>query len=447
MNQTNLPVAVRLVFPAPKSGICEIASGTKVLHSIPFTNADSVCVEIPETLLQAVHPLMVRAAGFCCFVRDIQSDYPVLVEDRGAALPVEDPRSYAELVQTIRDRKLLSDHAQMNAAAEASFAEVAPFCRDRKFTPTYLGCGLDVRGFYLEIKSLRNGNGERDLQQWGVVFPRCHSLASCLNGAELRIQFNLGPGQHARPDITRRLADGCLPILHSIQKEKNIEYDLTAFATFETSMLSEENNCGTEHTIAYAFGSLGENLLSAEERAQKIAELDRSEEVVLRIRVKLRNVSATPAYAFFVGAEVSLISGKHVERVPFTSGMSLVTPDLCGAVTMLDGHPIRDEENSVLIWPGKDRILDIIIPNAPVSIDRAEKMAQADFDAHLAAARNYWQGFLDRAAKVEIPEAGVCDRFKAGLLHLLLATTGEKNGLLLANVGIPTHPSARKVIP
>lgn len=441
MNNGKLPKAIRLVFPRPVAGTVEIASGTKVLHSFPFARTDSVVAAIPPECADAPHPLTVRAAGFCCFLRDIQSDYPVIVRDRGAALPDGDMRSYNDVLNEINSRRLRSDHEQINSSPEASFAEVAPFCRDRKFTPTYLGCGLDVRGFFLEVKSLRNGNGNLDLQQWGMVFPRCHSLASKWGGVDLRIKFDLGPGEHARPCITRRLENGCLSILHSIQKEKSIEYDLTAFAGFETHPLSSESNRGTEHTVAYAFAALEENRLPQEERSEKIARLDRTEEVVLRIRITLRNVSRTPAYAFFSGAEAVSV------KTTFANGMSMPDPEFCAAVTLLDGEPISEIENSVLVWPGRDRVVDILIPNAPLPIARAAKMANTSFDEHLAAARKYWMDILDRTAQLELPERGIHERFRAGLLHLYLATTGERDGILLANVGIRYSPIGSESYP
>ena len=437
---------IRLIFPHPVDTTAEFCIGTEVCCSVPFKGSD-VLLEVPPECFTAELPPTIRAAGFCCFLRDIQSAYPVIVEDRGAALPGDDLRSYAEVDQAVRARGLAAEQEKMESEPEITFDDAAPFCRDRKFTPTYLGCGLDVRGFYLEVKSLRNGEGELDLQQWGVVFPRCHSLSNVWDGHELRIQFDLGPGEHARPAITRHLEDGSLPILHSIQHEKNIEYDMTAFAGLETQLLTPENNRGTEHSAAYAFGALSENRLPWQERAAKIASLDRSEEVILRIRVKLRNISQTPAYAFFSGAEAALPSEEFAARPPFEHGMSLIAPDRCAALTLLDGKPVHSVENSVLVWPGEERIVDMLIPNYPLPLDRARKLAQTEFSTHYQAVQKYWNDLLDRMAQVSIPEKGIHDRLRAGLLHLYLATTGEQNGILLPNVGIRYSPIGSESYP
>ena len=437
---------IRLVFPGNISGIAEICSGTESVKAYPFSGKE-VSVELPADWQEWRYPATVRGGGFCCFLRDVQSEYPVIVEGRGAALPGGDMRSYEEVESAVRSRRLASDFEQMEAAPEASFEEVAPFCRDRKFTPTYLGCGLDIRGFFLEVKSLRNGDGELDRQKWGVVFPRSHSLASEWQGIPLRIEFDLGPGEHARPDVKRWLEEGSLPILRSIQKEKNVEYEVTAFAGLETGFLSPENNPGTDCAIAYAYGALTENRLSPEERAAQMARLDRSEEVILRLRVRLRNVSQTPAYAFFSGAEAALPSEEYAERVPFADGMSLPDPEHCAAITLLDGVPVPEVENSVLLMPGCEKIVDMLIPNAPLPLARAEKLMQSSFEDHYQAVRKYWQDILKRSARVEIPEAGIRERFRAGLLHLYLAMTGERDGARLANVGIRYTPIGSESYP
>ena len=39
-------------------------------------------------------------------------------------------------------------------------------------------------------------------------------------------------------DIDRRLEDGCLPILRSVQRDGEVEYHLTMFATLEAEPLS-----------------------------------------------------------------------------------------------------------------------------------------------------------------------------------------------------------------
>ena len=143
---------IRLIFPHPVDTTAEFCIGTEVCCSVPFKGSD-VLLEVPQKCFAAELPPTVRAAGFCCFLRDIQSAYPVIVENRGAALPGNDLRSFAEVDQAVRARGLAAEQEKMESEPEITFDDVAPFCRNRKFTPTYLGCGLDVRGFYLEVKS------------------------------------------------------------------------------------------------------------------------------------------------------------------------------------------------------------------------------------------------------------------------------------------------------
>ena len=61
---------IRLIFPHPVDTTAEFCIGTEVCCSVPFKGSD-VLLEVPQKCFAAELPPTVRAAGFCCFLRDI----------------------------------------------------------------------------------------------------------------------------------------------------------------------------------------------------------------------------------------------------------------------------------------------------------------------------------------------------------------------------------------
>ncbi len=127
------------------------------------------------------------------------------------------------------------------------------------------------------------------------------------------------------------------------------------------------------------------------------------------------------------------LSDKHI----FKNGCSLFSEsDKIYAVQRIDGEPMPDEEMAILLPPGGAVVFDLLLPHAPIPMERAEALMKLDFDAHLQKCRAYWQARLDSAGAIEVPEDPINRSIKAGLLHCdLLALGREPDGPVLPTIG------------
>ena len=451
---------VNVVFGCPESGSVTVRYGT-LIGPDKFNMAERVEIEVSDEMMRTgAFATAVQVGNFAFNLRDVNSKCPIYVPELGvAALPGNDMRSFQEIARAVESRKLISDFERMNAEPEESYENACKFNRNRN-SPIWLGVGRDVRGFWVEIQDLRsNGPQLSDYRQWGVIRPSTHihgSLPDKNAKNPFFIQFDIGPGPHCRPTITRRLDEGCLPILHSVQDEQSIQYHLTSFATLERHTLSESSVRGTEPRQAYAFcGYPVENRLPREEREHLCRELCRDEEVVLLTRIRACNVGKTPAYAFFRAGyplernwSPDVLNSQRL-KYEFKNGACELADyaNKTAVISLLDGKPMPEPEMSVLVMPGECVTMDLIVPNAPVSPDRAIVLSKINYDEHLEHCRIFWREKLAGAAKIQVPEKMIDERFKAGLLHLDLATTGEREGALLANVGIRYAPIGSESAP
>lgn len=451
---------VNVVFKRPESGCVSVKYGTLIGPS-RFNMAERIEIEVSgEMLKTGACTTIIQAAEFAFNLRDVNSACPVYVPELGAAaLPKNDKRSFSEVAGAVEARKLISDFERMNAAPEESYENACKFNRNRN-SPIWLGVGRDVRGFWMEIQDVRSSGPQLlDYRQWGVIRPSTHIHGSVPDKNAKNaffIQFDIGPGPHCRPTITRRLDEGCLPILHSVQDEQSIQYHLTSFATLERHTLSESFVYGTEPRQAYAFcGYPVENRLPREEREHLCRELCRDEEVVLLTRIRACNVGKAPAYAFFRAGyplewnwSTNVLNSQRL-KYEFKNGACELTDyaNKTAVISLLNGKPMSEPEMSVLVMPGESVTMYLIVPNAPVPAGRALALAEINYEEHLACCRNFWREKLVAAAKIIVPEKMIDERFKAGLLHLDLATTGGQAGALLANVGIRYSPIGSESAP
>ena len=101
--------------------------------------------------------------------------------------------------------------------------------------------------------------------------------------------------------ITRRLEEGAAdPSLE--QREDDVDYHVTAFATLETQPLSRKSLRGSEWQACYP--NTGGNMLKPEDSEKMKDLLDaemrgREEETVCCVRVEAVNTGRVPRYAWF----------------------------------------------------------------------------------------------------------------------------------------------------
>ncbi len=365
------------------------------------------------------------------FLRDVQAATPIHVPAAGfCATAVADTRDPAAIAADLASRGLRSEQQRLADGTEPDFAEAAASCRNQT-CPTWLGLGGDLRFFRLHHDEAMGCFGwlQPSTHLWGVpAWPD-------LGGKQVGISFCLGRGAACRSDIVRRLDNGVLPILTARQRDGEIDYELCAFAGLERPMASTGPR-GSDWRAAYA--CTGGNMLGEAERSALAPLLDaelahREEEVVCWMRITARNRAAVPRYAWFKAPHVP---GQPVSHDP-EHGAVVLSSGRVLAVCRLAGQPMREKEVAVLLQPGDSVTVDLRVPWQPLPPERAAALAAQDHDRHLDACRAWWHGRLATAATVDLPEAAIGERLRAGLLHLDISTIGRSDGgPLLANVGM-----------
>jgi hypothetical protein len=366
---------------------------------------------------------------FTFFLRDVDRRYPILIPAYGAAVTeAVDPRTYAEIEADNRGRGLRSKLRQLEDEPEESFASAAASVRDMP-CPTWLGLGRDIRIFSL---------GER----LDSIEPRNHGVGVELPENKNRpVTYNLlmGRGWGVRDEISRRLEDGCLPILHGTLVDEGVSYSLTAFASLEASPLVAATVHGTPFEVADHF-SLGEMTTPEQERRFTQAgagQMSQAEETVLFMRAIAVNTSGSPRYAFFKNPYPLGLDAADWSLDARTGFARYGASGRVFAVSKLDGRPLAQEEVSVLLKPGASAVFDVFLPHQPIAPERGARLYGQDFEVRHGEARAYWLSKLDSAARIRLPEPRIEEMVKAGLLHLDLVAYGtEPGGTLAPTIGI-----------
>lgn len=455
MSKTAVTVAIEWQNDKPKGRIevingefggGKIVSGQGTFNKERFQFSRKEACRIQLTVLNAKlapgpNPTRVTvhngAHSFTFFLRDVNPTHPVLLALYGVmVVPATERRSYAEVAAALQARGTSSVQQRIDQEPEESYENSCNGNRNEK-CPTWLGLSRDLRFFEMGHHA-HSG-------YWGYVQPRYHSVFPTLPELDNKphyLNFVIGKGDACRHDMTRRLDAGCLPILHATQREEEVTYNLTAFATLEKSPLTAQKLRGTEWQACYP--NTNGHMLKPEE-LEKLKDLiqaetvNRDEETVLRIRVAAVNTSATPYYAWFktpvcqaVGHFLPALGNTYDARLGFGRFKS----GRVYAISRLNGRPAPAEEMAVLLQPGATATFELLIPHQPLPKARAIKMAATNFEARLEECREFWRSKLRAGASISVPEAAIDERIKAGLLHCDIAALGrEPAGPVLATIG------------
>ncbi|MCC6124213.1 MAG: hypothetical protein IT426_04580 [Pirellulales bacterium] len=373
------------------------------------------------------------AAGFTFFLRDIAPNTPILVRGlQVAVLAADDRRTYEQVDAAVRAKKLQSERELIDAAPEETYEGA---CRGTKEMrcPTWLGLGRDMRIF--RVMPLDS------VGYWGYVEP--YDLVRSAIPAEGRdpgrYYFILGRGARCSVDIVRRLEDGVLPIVKSTQRDGDIEYSLTLFATLEKEPLTADNVRGTHWLAAYANSS--GKMLTKNETAQYDQMLpaevtQREQELICRVRVEAVNRGSVPRYAYAKAGYIKANALEGVGTAKFIEGRRTNAEGKVMAVNLLNGEPMPQEEMAILIQPGEKETFDFIFPHRPLTHERAAAAGKQSYEAHYGACKAFWRNKLAQGARISLPDAVIEERLRAGLLHLDIATLGlSESGPLAAFVG------------
>jgi hypothetical protein len=360
---------------------------------------------------------------FSFFLRDVSSDHPILIPAYQVAVTeASDGRSYRELERAVRARGLQSKLERIDSEPEESFENAARHTR-RLSCQTWLGLSRDIRIFAVSERL-----------DW--IEPRFHGYEVTLpetDNRPLRYNFLVGRGWGATEQINRRLERGILPILRGTLVDDEVSYQLTAFATLESSALTADAVRGTHFLVAdgHGRGHMFTEEQEAQYRSLLATEMNPPEETVLMVRIAAVNTAGVPRYAFFKSPAPAGAYDFDGRR-----GYGLFRSGRVFLVARLDGKPLAQEEVAILLKPGETAELELFLPHRPVPAERAVRLAQVSFDERHEQCRRYWEGKLGKAAGIRLPERRIEEMIRAGLLHLDLITYGrEPLGTLTATIG------------
>jgi len=386
-----------------------------------------------ERLSHAANPTMVtlrtQANPFTVLLRDVTADYPVWIPPYEVIVTdAADARTFDEVTEAIRSR---GGRTQLQAIAgepEESWESAIAATR-QEFVPTWLGLSRDIRNFELH----------HGYQTWSFsIIPKLHGYGVNIpereDGQTIGYDFMYGKGMGPVRNITRRLEDGVLPILHGKMVDDDVTYHTTAFVSLEKSPLTLETLRGTHYLAADGHG--GGHMFTEEQAKQfealKEAETTgREEETVLYYRIQAVNHGAAPRYAWFQ------IPRTYIPCT-FKDGIGTFTSSgRAFVVGKLNGEPLPKEEVAVLVKPGETATFEFYLPHQPIPRERAADLIKQSFAARHAECRAYWLAKLASAAQLNLPEQRIDEMARAGLLHLDLVAYGlEPDGPVTACIGV-----------
>lgn len=374
--------------------------------------------------------------GFSFFLRDVTAASPIYIPDYGVVvLPGNDKRSYQQVEDAILSRKLRTKIQRIDTEQEASFDLVKDKVRNMT-VPTWLGTSRDFRIFEIS-ESLTDGSRS----EANIISPKLSSSALRIPESKkesVNYLYTLGRGVGVQENISRRLEEGTMPILHSKLKDDDLVYNSTTFVSLEKSPLSQQK--GTDFLVAdkYSGGHMFTKEQEEQLKTREEAALKTEEETVLFFRSEVVNTGSVPRHAWY---KTPRPGTGWWHKSPYTfddkTGFSTYPEGRVFCISKLNGKPLPNEEISVLLQPGEKAVFEFFIPHSPVSQDRAVKLAGTNFDQRYAESKTFWGNKLQKAAQIRVPEKRIQEMIQAGLLHLDLITFGnEPSSTLAPNIGV-----------
>ncbi|MFH0756173.1 MAG: hypothetical protein V2B15_02665 [Bacteroidota bacterium] len=376
---------------------------------------------------------------FSFFLRDVSMDFPVYIPDYSVVVLTDsDHRSYAEVESDISSRKLQTKLQKIESEPEASFSSAQNRTLNQS-VPTWLGISRDFRIFQI-TESMANTPSEAN-----VITPTFSSSPLILSergrGA-ISYSYSLGRGVSVEINTSRRLDEGVLPILHSIHIDDDIEYHSTCFVSLEHSSLTRQSLEGTHYLVAdkYSAGSMLTDAQNESLEQELRGAFNTTEETVFYFKSEISNKGSVPRYAWFKTIKPG---NAWWQKSPYgfdpATGFSGYATDSVFCISKLNGKPLPNEEMAVLLQPGEKAVFEFFLPHAPISSERALKLASQSFDTKYMECKAFWQEKLNHAARIRVPEKRIEEMIQAGLLHLDLITYGsEPDGTLVPAIGVYT---------
>lgn len=376
---------------------------------------------------------------FSFFAGDIHRTTPVYIPQYGAAVTEgDDPRSYSEIERDIQAKGLKTVLQHIENEPEETYDRAATHTRELA-CHTWLGLSRDMRIFGVGFRGV---GGEERLWDW--VQPRFHAQEVTLpesGGQPVKYRFMIGRGVGCVDDISRRLEEGALPILHATLRDDDIAYHCTSFVSNEYRSLQTDSLRGTHFLVAdgHSRGFMQTEQQAAWRESLMPEEMNRDEETILYFRAVATNTADVPRYAWFKNIVPNAEMLNNNKNYSFDGEKGFVRyagERVCG-VSKLNGSHLAMEETAVLLQPGASAVFEIFVPHRPISEERAFRLIRQDFQARLEECRSFWKFKQASSAQVRLPEKRIEEMTAAGLLHLDLVTYGlEPDGTLHPTIGI-----------
>jgi hypothetical protein len=297
-----------------------------------------------------------KEQGFSFFLRDVTSDYPIIIPDyRVSVLPADDDRTYEEVLADLRKKGLRTKLEVIESEAEESFENAARNTRNQP-CPTWLGLPRDFRLFEVDF-----GLGYYNRQMESIRPKRASMQVNLpeLEDKPVTYHFVVGRGIGTSQEMTRGLEEGVLPILHTDSRDEDILYKTRSFVSLERSPLTKENLRGTHYLVADGFshGHMFTDEQQAEFDRLEKGEVEREEETVLYFEARAVNTTSTPKYTYFK-APVPFYRGEPPYTFEAANGFLRFNSGRVFCIAKLDGKPIPFEEISLLLEPGETAVFE-----------------------------------------------------------------------------------------
>ncbi|MFC5405350.1 hypothetical protein [Cohnella soli] len=375
--------------------------------------------------------------SFSFFLRDVTADYPIYIREYGVIVTEADQLlEFDQVVQEIAGRGLSTHLQRIESEPEETYERAAAATRPLR-SPIWLGLSRDVRIFEADFR----GMGDSDFtRSWDSVRPRFHDRRVEIPEAPqetIHYHYLLGRGIGCEYRVSRKLEEGKFPIALCTIHDDEIQYDNTAFVSYEASPLNADTLRGTHYLAADQFG--GEYMFTPQQREQfeKLEQIDffPSEETVYYAMTVATNKSRVPRYAWF--------KSPFPAKIPYEfdgdTGFGLFAADRVFAVSKLNGQPMLQEETAVLLKPGESVTFEFYIPHRPITGERAKSLSRQDFKARHRECLLFWKSKLNNSVEVKLPERRIEEMMQAGLNHLDLICYGiEPEHTVVPAIGIYT---------
>lgn len=222
----------------------------------------------------------------------------------------------------------------------------------------------------------------------------------------------------------RTFLEGWIPVVEYEWEEEGLRYSLGILATSVDALGGAKN---TLQLVKFSAANNSDSPLNAFLYAgakgcgsdHRLGKVKIEPATVFRMTGRELYRDERLIYRFPAAAERMSVPGKDYLQ-PFKASDHAITPDtVCGIV-----------KYGKRLAPGESFSIELAIPRVPVPATD-EKALRAIREAAFEPAKKqvaaYWKDLVEKDAVLHVPEKRVNDSYKAGLVHLILATRDEQD--------------------